>query len=176
MKQAIRICGHSRRRQRDQRTDRGRLAFEGNLVEQSPIHVGMTDRIVLHQIRPSLDRHGVGTSSHRQIDFHIHAQSRPDLHILRGLGEPRGRHRHVIRVKRYVRKTEIPLTVSSSRPVKAADRVVNLHRRIRHHRTRRVEDGPANPRRSSARLRARSPNTQHHSNGHNSRGQPALTK
>src|ERR1700687_647206 len=111
----------------------------------------MADWTVLHQTRPSLNRTRVGAPGHRQTDFHIHAQCRPDFHVLRVLSEARGRHRHVIRIKWHIREGELPLAVRGGRPVKSADRVVNLDARIGHHRARRVHYRAAD--RTSARLR-----------------------
>lgn len=67
-----------------------------------------------------------------------------DLHTLRGFSEARGRHCHVLRIKWYVRETEIPLTICSGRPIVAANRVMNLDGGIGNHRARRVQDGAAN--------------------------------
>ena len=172
----IGIGSDTRCRQPNQCAHRRRPTPHGKFVDQFLVDIGMKSRIILHQIARCLHRNRRRRSRYLEIDLDINGHDRADHYILCRLSKSLSRHRHVIGIKRHVGETESPLTVCSRLLIVAGDRIMNLDACIRNHRARRVQDGPADRARTSARLRIRRPNPDRQCEGHHCRRPPVSLK
>src|SRR3954449_10464721 len=96
MKHAVRIGGISRSSQRDQRTYGRRLAFEGKLVEQVLVYVGVKGGIVFQQIfATALDVHDLRTLQF-QADAQIYRNNGAHIYVLNVRRESLTCNQHVV--------------------------------------------------------------------------------
>jgi hypothetical protein len=129
VKEPVGIGNDSRGSQRHQRTDRRGLAFQGKLVEESPIHVGVGRWIGLQQVGAAFDRHRGGGTGNLKADLDRQRNIRSHVNILCEGPKSLSRDTQVIRVKRDIVEGELPGAVCRSRPDKAAHRIMNLDAR-----------------------------------------------
>ena len=80
MKEAVGVGGDAGRRERDQRTERGRLAFEGQLLDQIAVDVGVQGGVILYQV-VSRDRHRGRGPTHLQLDDRSNGDGGAHRHI-----------------------------------------------------------------------------------------------
>ena len=131
VKQTVRIGRDPRRRERNQRTQRRRLAFEGKSVEQVLVDVSMERGVVLQQIVGGFDRDRRGRTRDLQLDGNVQGYVGPNFHILRIRSKSADGYRQVVRVERNVGESELARSIGGGGTIVSADGIVNLNRGLR---------------------------------------------
>ena len=153
VEQTVRVRGNSWSRQRDERAERGGLAFQRKFLEQRAVHVGVKRRIVLQQVAAAFDSYCAGGSREFELDLHCDRHGRTNFHVLREISEARGRDAQVIRVERHVWEGEAAGAIGGGSSFEPGDRVVNCDAGIHHYAARWIH----NRARNGCRLRLHSP-------------------
>ncbi len=100
MEQSVGIGGDAGRGQGHERAERGRLAFQRQLFEETAVDIGVRHRIDLDQVsRAGLDSHGSGRRPELQRDLGFDRDRRADVDILFSRGKARCGDGEVVVVK-----------------------------------------------------------------------------
>ncbi len=153
MEQPIRVRRNPRRRQRHQRAQRRRLALQRQLLEQVPVHIRMSHRVVFDQVAARRRHlHHRRSLARLQRRVHRHRHRRTHIRVLRHRRKTPRRHRHVVRIQRQVGELVASRAVGRRVPAQAAHRVFDRDARATDHRPRRVRHRAANRPRVAGRL------------------------
>src|SRR6202041_971328 len=107
VEQTVGIRSDSRRGERYQGTDGRRRTFQGKLVEQGAVHVGVEGGFVLHQVATAFDSNGAGAAGHGSRNLQREWNRRANVNVLGVSAKSRVVDGQVIGIERHVDETEI---------------------------------------------------------------------